>query len=105
MVNLACAAETSHQTIQRQIQEQVQSQDLFQIKLLLAVLEAAVFLIKNPVDLAAMVVQLEVRVAELVIAGRYDVVRAAAARTFTAESACKESRGLAGRRAMAVALS
>jgi hypothetical protein len=56
---MVCAAETRQQTIQRQLQEQVQSQDLFQIKLLLAVLGVVVLLIENPVDLAALAVQLE----------------------------------------------
>jgi hypothetical protein len=64
---MVCAAETRQQTIQRQLQEQVQSQDLFQIKLLLAVLGVVVLLIENPVDLAALAVQLEVQVADLVV--------------------------------------
>jgi hypothetical protein len=64
---MVCAAETRHLTIQRQIQEQLQLRDLFQIKLLLTVLGVVVFLIENRADLAALVGQPEDQVAELAV--------------------------------------
>ena len=64
---MVCAAETRQQTIQRQIQEQVQLRDLFQIKLLLTVLGVVVLLIENRADLAVLVGQPEDQVAEMAV--------------------------------------